>query len=64
MFDDHMSWIQNPQKNIYLFLGHPVYIAKVYHYIHTWKYIGFLFGQELNMKNSKSNNKLTMKIFD
>ena len=24
MFDDHVIWIQNPQKEVYLFMGHPV----------------------------------------
>ena len=24
MFDDHVIWIQTPQKEVYLFIGHPV----------------------------------------
>ena len=27
MFDDHVIWIKNPQKEIYLFMGHPVQVS-------------------------------------
>ena len=27
MFDDHVIWIQNPQKEVYLFMGRPVGIC-------------------------------------
>ena len=32
-FDDHVIWVQIPQKGVYLFMGHPVHTTSLGHHI-------------------------------